>query len=198
MRTLAAKHTFEQDIKKSRFIATALRADSPEEALAAFAKISHINANHNCWAYRIGQDYRFNDDGEPGGSAGRPILAAIEGRDLDRVAVLVTRYFGGIKLGKGGLVRAYGGTAAKCLEAAPVARLRPKTRVRVSLPFDALGGIHTLLNSLGAQKVKEDYTSRGVDLELVVETNDLARFDADLKSLLRGGENLEILETFVA
>ncbi|CAM5191071.1 YigZ family protein [Oligella ureolytica] len=61
------------------------------------------------------RDYRFNDDGEPGGTAGRPILAAIEGRDLTNIVVLVIRYYGGIKLGTGGLVRAYGGTAAKCL-----------------------------------------------------------------------------------
>lgn len=73
---------------------------------------------HHCWAYRIGQTYRFNDDGEPSSSAGKPILAAIDGQGFDRVVVVVTRWFGGIKLGVGGLIRAYGGTAAQCLQQA--------------------------------------------------------------------------------
>ncbi len=81
-------------------------------------QISNTTATHNCWAYRIGQDYRFNDDGEPGGTAGRPILQAIEGQGVDRVVVVVTRWYGGIKLGAGGLARAYGGTAAECLRLA--------------------------------------------------------------------------------
>src|SRR3546814_18000784 len=76
------------------------------------------DATHNCWAWRIGDDYRSNDDGEPAGTAGRPILAAIDGQGMDRVVVVVTRWFGGIKLGAGGLVRAYGGTAAECLRRA--------------------------------------------------------------------------------
>lgn len=73
---------------------------------------------HHCWAYRIGQAYRFHDDGEPSSSAGKPILAAIDGQGFDHAVVVVTRWFGGIKLGIGGLIRAYGGTAAKCLQQA--------------------------------------------------------------------------------
>ena len=77
-----------------------------------------LTANHNCWAFRIGQTYRFNDDGEPSGTAGKPILQAIDGQSLDHIAVVVTRWFGGTLLGSGGLIRAYGGTAAMCLRAA--------------------------------------------------------------------------------
>jgi hypothetical protein len=80
---------------------------------------SPTDATHNCWAWRIGGDYRSSDDGEPAGTAGRPILAAIDGQGFDRVMVVVTRWFGGIKLGAGGLVRAYGGAAAECLRTAP-------------------------------------------------------------------------------
>src|SRR3546814_1073968 len=85
-------------------------------------------ANHNCWACRIGQTYRFSDDGEPGGTAGKPILQAIDGHDLDGIAVVVTRWFGGILLGSGGLVRAYGGTAALCLQGAAKVRIVPADR----------------------------------------------------------------------
>ena len=73
------------------------------------------DATHHCWAYRIGPAYRFGDDGEPGGTAGAPILRAIEGQGVDRVMVVVVRFYGGVKLGTGGLARAYGGTAAECL-----------------------------------------------------------------------------------
>ena len=113
--TLAALCTHEEDIKKSRFLAYAGPVASVAEAMALFARHGDPAATHNCWAYRIGNEYRFNDDGEPGGTAGQPILRAIDGQGFDRVAVLVVRWYGGIKLGAGGLVRAYGGCAANCL-----------------------------------------------------------------------------------
>src|SRR6202012_2980677 len=106
-----ARHS--EDIRKSRFLAQAAPVETPQQALAYVQAVSDAGATHNCWAYRIGQEYRFNDDGEPGGTAGRPILQAIEGQGIDRVVVVVTRWYGGIKLGAGGLARAYGGTAAE-------------------------------------------------------------------------------------
>ncbi len=92
--TLTAPCSYQEDIKKSRFAAYAGPVATVEEAMRFFAEHSDPEATHNCWAYRIGQEYRFNDDGEPGGTAGRPILQAIEGQDMDRVAVLVVRWFG--------------------------------------------------------------------------------------------------------
>ena len=115
---LAGHCRHEQEIKKSRFLAQAAPVDAPEAALAFVQDVADPAATHNCWAYRIGQAYRFNDDGEPGGTAGRPILQAIEGQGIDRAVVVVTRWYGGIKLGAGGLARAYGGTAAECLRLA--------------------------------------------------------------------------------
>src|SRR5690606_2732749 len=88
------------------------------------------DASHHCWAYRIGNEYRYSDDGEPGGTAGRPILQAIDGQGYDRVVVLVVRWFGGIKLGTGGLIRAYGGCAANCLRAGTRIEWVPRARVR--------------------------------------------------------------------
>jgi putative IMPACT (imprinted ancient) family translation regulator len=101
--TLAQPYRHLEAIKKSRFLALAAPVESTEQALAFLREVSDPAATHNCWAWRIGQDYRFNDDGEPGGTAGRPILQAVEGQGIDRVMVVVTRWYGGIKLGAGGL-----------------------------------------------------------------------------------------------
>ena len=134
--TLVAPCRYREEIKKSRFLAIAGPVASSEQALAFLGDVADPDATHNCWAFRIGQDYRFNDDGEPGGTAGRPILQAIEGQGVDAVMVVVTRWYGGIKPGAGGLVRAYGGTAPECLRRAarvpiaPLARLAPSCRVR--------------------------------------------------------------------
>ncbi|MDE2177063.1 MAG: YigZ family protein [Xanthomonadaceae bacterium] len=117
--TLAAPARFEQRVRHSRFLAVATSVDAAAAATAWIAAQSDAAASHHCWAYRIGDAYRFSDDGEPAGTAGHPILQAIDGQGLDHVAVLVSRWFGGIKLGAGGLVRAYGGTAAECLRTAP-------------------------------------------------------------------------------
>jgi hypothetical protein len=103
--TLSAPHTVETEVKKSRFIALAAPASSGADALAFVKRSSDASARHNCWAYKCGSDFRSSDDGEPGGTAGRPILSAIEGAGLDATVVLVTRWFGGIKLGTGGLTR---------------------------------------------------------------------------------------------
>src|SRR5690606_37193470 len=107
--TLARRATSVLEVKHSRFIANAAPVSSPAEALDYLSEVAVRDATHNCWAWRIGGDYRSSDDGEPAGTAGRPILAAIDGHGYDQVMVVVTRWYGGIKLGAGGLVRAYGG-----------------------------------------------------------------------------------------
>ena len=117
--TLAQPVSHTLEVKHSRFIAHTAPIDSAAAAMAILQQVAAADATHNCWAYRYGRDYRSSDDGEPAGTAGRPILAAIDGQGFDRVMVVVTRWFGGIKLGAGGLVRAYGGAAAECLRTAP-------------------------------------------------------------------------------
>lgn len=113
----------EKIIEKSRFITTSRHVESEEEAKEFIAEISkkYSDATHNCYAYicdKIGNFLRFSDDGEPQGTAGMPILEVIKSKSLKEVAVVVTRYFGGIKLGAGGLVRAYSGSVAENLDAA--------------------------------------------------------------------------------
>jgi uncharacterized YigZ family protein len=133
--TLAAPCSHAVEIKKSRFLAQAAPASSAEAAMAFVDSLRDNGGGHHCWAYRIGQAYRFNDDGEPSSSAGKPILAAIDGQGFNRAVVVVTRWFGGIKLGVGGLIRAYGGTATQCLQQAARQPIVHATRMALHCDF---------------------------------------------------------------
>ncbi|RIH79173.1 IMPACT family member YigZ [Calidithermus terrae] len=198
MTTLAAPHELEQLIQKSRFIARAAPAATPEEALAFLERVREREATHNCWAYRVGPLYRFSDDGEPGGTAGQPILRAIEGQGLDRVMVVVTRHFGGVKLGTGGLVRAYGGVAAECLRQAPRREVRPRVRVALEVPFELSGVVYGLLERGGLPRDAEGYTARGLRLELTLEAGALEAFQAALRDASRGVLRAEVVERLEA
>lgn len=164
--TLVQRSRHQEEIKKSRFLAIAEPVSSGEQALAFLREVAEPTATHNCWAYRIGQDYRFNDDGEPGGTAGRPILQAIEGQQMDGVAVVVTRWYGGIKLGAGGLVRAYGGTAAECLRQAERVPIVAMTRLGVHAEFAELALLKARLKELQAEVDNEQFGADGVELQL--------------------------------
>lgn len=164
LHALAGRCQHEQDIKKSRFLALAAPVDTPEEALAFVQEVSDAAATHNCWAYRIGQAYRFNDDGEPGGTAGRPILQAIEGQGIDHAVVVVTRWYGGIKLGAGGLARAYGGTAAECLRLAERVPIVPMATLALSCDFADLSLLKARLPELDATLDSETFHAEGADL----------------------------------
>jgi uncharacterized YigZ family protein len=178
--------SFEQIVKKSRFLAVALPVATEEEAKAALAAHGDAGANHNCWAWRIGAAYRFSDDGEPSGTAGKPILAAIDGQSLDHVVVIVTRWFGGILLGSGGLVRAYGGTAAACLKAAPMVELKPTIEGMVSLEFSDLARVKARLLSINDLTIAEEqFTATGADLTLRIpeaEADTVSQLVSDLTS----------------
>ncbi|MCR6627109.1 MAG: IMPACT family protein [Pseudoxanthomonas sp.] len=179
--TLAARASQLLEVKHSRFLAQASPVGSADDALAFLREIGDPAATHNCWAYRIGQEYRSSDDGEPAGTAGRPILAAIDGQGFDRVMVVVTRWYGGIKLGAGGLVRAYGGAAAECLRLAPREPLVAWATVELTCPFDDLGHVHAALAVHSAAKQDEDFDEHGARLRVQLPAD---RVDA-LKSQLR-------------
>src|SRR5690606_870518 len=122
---------------------------------------------------RIGQSYRFNDDGEPSGTAGKPILQAIDGQGLDRVVVVVTRWFGGVLLGSGGLVRAYGGTAALCLRNADKAPLIDTIPAMLTCLFGDLALLQARLGALwGVQLHHPAFTASGAQLALAVPRRD--------------------------
>ena len=192
--TLAAPHRFDIEIKKSRFIAQSAPADSVAVAMAFIATASDEDARHNCWAYRIGELYRSDDADEPAGTAGRPILAAIDGQGFDQVVVVVTRWFGGIKLGAGGLVRAYGGAAAECLRTAPrLARARMH-EVELSLGFAHLGAAHALMDAISAEKMEERFSAEGVQLRLRVRADQVERLGQQLRDASRGQATLRLLD----
>ena len=169
MFTLAKREVFEQEIKRSRFLAIALPVANEEAAKDFIARESYSDANHNCWAWRIGQNYRFNDDGEPSGTAGKPILQAIDGLELDNVAVVVTRWFGGTLLGSGGLIRAYGGSAALCLRAAELIELIPTETIYIRAHFSELALIKARLAGVEHLSIaSEEFHNTGADLRLEI------------------------------
>lgn len=169
MYTLERTETFGQDIKKSRFVAHAAPVASEDEAKAFIAAVSDPSANHNCWAWRVGQAYRFSDDGEPSGTAGKPMLQAIDGQALDRVAVVVTRWFGGILLGSGGLMRAYGGTAAACLKAAAKIEIILRIEGEIAAGFSDLAILKARLGALpDLIVVNEEFTATGAVLTVAL------------------------------
>ncbi|WAX95649.1 IMPACT family protein [Aminobacter sp. NyZ550] len=186
MFTLAQPETFAQDIKKSRFLAAAGPVADEVGAKAFVAAHSDAGANHNCWAWRIGQSYRFSDDGEPSGTAGKPILAALDGQHLDNVAVVVTRWFGGILLGSGGLVRAYGGTAAACLRAAAKTEIAISLEAKITCGFADLAIVQARLAAQsGVRIVAETFTATGAELKVALPEADvetIVRKIADLTS----------------
>ncbi len=163
--TLQATATFDQEIKKSRFRATAGPIANEQAARAFVAAHSDAAANHNCFAWRIGQVYRFSDDGEPGGTGGKPILQAIDGQALDGVAVVVTRWFGGILLGSGGLVRAYGGTAAACLRAMDRIELVARVTARLTCVFSDVALVRARLAAAPGVRIDEEkFVETGAEL----------------------------------
>lgn len=179
--TLAAPASHVLEVKHSRFLARAAPVATAGDALAFLRDAGDPAATHNCWAYRIGGAYRSSDDGEPAGTAGRPILAAIDGQGYDRVMVVVTRWYGGIKLGAGGLVRAYGGAAAECLRTAQRHPLVATTVLAVACPFEDLGAVHAALGPHQAAKQGESFDEHGATLALELPAD---RADA-LKTHLR-------------
>ncbi|MBW8369210.1 MAG: IMPACT family protein [Arenimonas sp.] len=192
--TLAAPAQFALEARKSRFLARACPVDSPEAAIAWLQQASDPAATHNCWAYRIGANYRSSDDGEPGGSAGRPILAAIDGQQLDHVAVVVTRWYGGTNLGVGGLVRAYGGAAAECLRTAPRREQVDWQHACLDCAFALAGAVHALLDASGAQKLHEHFDEHGLHLRLRLPASSYAALADRLRDVSRGAASLRPLE----
>ncbi|MBE1161151.1 IMPACT family protein [Dyella acidiphila] len=186
LHTLVAPARHSEDIRKSRFLAQAAPVETPQQALAFVQAVSDAGATHNCWAYRIGQEYRFNDDGEPGGTAGRPILQAIEGQGIDRVAVVVTRWYGGIKLGAGGLARAYGGTAAECLRLAARTPIVAMVQLGLCCDFAELARIKARLKELGAELEQEQFEADGARLQWRLPEQQLEEAKLRIVDISRG------------
>ncbi|AWN21927.1 IMPACT family protein [Deinococcus irradiatisoli] len=191
--TLAAPQRHDAVILGSEFLTFAERADTPEEALAQLAALRtrYPDATHHCWAYQIGARYRFSDDGEPGGTAGAPMLRAIQAQGLDHVMVVAVRYYGGTNLGTGGLMRAYGHGCAECLRVAERLEVRPRLARQVSAPYDHVSVLYHLLEQFPVERGEEHYSGEGLRLEVRLYPEDVEPFAAALRDGTRGSGVME-------
>nr|WP_225444296.1 YigZ family protein [Pseudomarimonas arenosa] len=193
---MATDAQHEIEVKRSRFLALAHPVKSADEALRWIEAVRVPDATHNCWALRIGETYRSSDDGEPGGSAGRPILAAIDGSGLDALAVVVVRWYGGTKLGVGGLIRAYGGAAAECLRLADRREIRTLIRASLSAPFELSGTLYHFCAQHDLQREGESHRSDGLILTVILEQQQLDSLQQALSDATRGRAQLQAMATF--
>jgi uncharacterized YigZ family protein len=188
-RTLRRRATHEDVVKRSRFVAVVAPLASPDEAEALVAEVraAHPEAGHVCWALAWGEQRRWSDDGEPGGTAGRPMLEVLDKRGLDRAVAVVARRYGGVKLGAGGLARAYGGAVARAVDAAGTAFVPDRDAIEVDAPF---ADADALLRALAAcPEVALDapgYGARGVELTGTVLRDARATVEALVADVTRG------------
>lgn len=166
MQCIQALHTIEELIKKSRFIGIILPCADETSALRFIHNLhhEHPHASHIVYAYRIltpdGLVCRFHDAGEPSGTAGKPIFQHLEGKDLINVAVIVIRYFGGIKLGAGGLTRAYSNTASAVIEQAEPVAYIVRVKLRLTLDYQQLQECEYHLKKHGAKILEQDFAEQ--------------------------------------
>lgn len=203
LRTLAAGTllTNEIEIKRSRFITTLARTDTPEAARALIdeVKADHPQARHNCSAYLIDpQDaaplQHSSDDGEPSGAAGTPMLEALRASNTWNATAVVTRYFGGILLGGGGLVRAYSTSVSEAVAAARIAYLAERCVLRTDLDPSDAGRIEGELRAKGATVLDTVWASR-VSLTIAIEPKRRESFDACLAQASAGVAKFRYVET---
>lgn len=175
-KTLLTRASDEFIINKSRFIGYGAPAASEEEALGFLADVrsAHKDASHHCYAYIIGANMgvmRYSDDGEPGGTAGMPIIEVMKARQITNACVVVVRYFGGVLLGAGGLTRAYSQGAATAINAAGVGEVSPTRRYLMEVPYPMLGHVEYLLKSLPVI-VEDKQFSDAIVMTLIVRARD--------------------------
>ncbi|WP_423840026.1 YigZ family protein [Vibrio mytili] len=164
---------FEEEIKKSVFITYLAHTPSVEAAKAFVEQIKtkHADARHNCWGFVAGRPedsmkWGFSDDGEPSGTAGKPILGQLSGSGVGEITAVVTRYSGGIKLGTGGLVKAYGGGVQQALKLLQTIEKKITTKLRLTLDYGFMSIAQSIMSQFGAVEVDADYSDQVV---LVVE-----------------------------
>lgn len=182
------------EIKKSNFITHLFSVTSVDEVNVYLEEIrkEHYKANHNCYAYIIGKNMEIkksSDDGEPSMTAGRPILNAMEKNDLTNALIVVTRYFGGIKLGASGLIRAYSSSAGEVIKCAELVKKVYTTKVKISYDYSLHGKIETFLRSLGYKLDNAEFTDK-VEYKVYVPIEDKEKFKKDLIALTNAKINI--------
>ncbi len=178
-------------VKGSKFIANAAPVAEKEEAEMYISSISarFKDATHNCFAYKTGMGdqaiFRFSDDGEPSGTAGRPILQAIETKKMTNVALVVTRYFGGTKLGTGGLIRAYNSAALQALNKAKIVAKYPQIIMRFKFPYEYTDAAQHLINKFGGNILETQFDEQTV-YRVKLKVSDEVDFKNELRNATSG------------
>ena len=181
--------------KKSRFIATVRPVETEEEALAFIEEMKkkYWDARHNCYVYSVGSNREFtrcSDDGEPSGTAGRPMLDVVLGEEIYNVAVVVTRYFGGVLLGTGGLVRAYSKAVQEGLAASAVIEKIRGAVLKVTTDYNGIGKIQYIAGERGIPVLDSDYTDKVV-MKLLVPEKELDGLKKALTEATNGRASME-------
>ena len=194
--TIAKNTTYEQTIKKSRFICSIARVSSEEEAQQFITSIQAANkkATHNCFAYMIGdndQIQRESDNGEPSGTAGIPILESLKLAKIHNVVAVVTRYFGGIKLGAGGLIRAYSNTTTEAIHQAGLVQRIKQAILKITVTYALHDPLLYYLKENNLEVAGEEY---GVNVETSIYVNETDLEDVKEKLINRFNDQLQITE----
>ena len=181
--------------KKSRFIATVVPVHTEEEALKFIEamKKKYWNATHNCFAYVIGEPDelpRCSEDGEPGGTAGKPMLDVLTGEEIHNAAIVVTRYFGGTLLGTGGLVRAYSSAAKQGLASSVIITKIPGVKLRLATDYAGLGKIQYIFGQRGIKILDSIYTDK-VEIAALVPLDVLEAVKAEIREGTNGQAGME-------
>ena len=184
--------------KKSRFIATVRLVETEEEAIAFIEEMrkKYWNATHNCFAYVIGENrecVRCSDDGEPSGTAGKPMLDVLLGEGMYNTAVVVTRYFGGTLLGTGGLVRAYSKAVQEGLAQSMVIEKQYGAIISIGTDYTGIGKIQYFIGERKIPVLESEYTDK-VQMKVIMPVGEVKRFLADLTEATNGRAKLEISE----
>ena len=200
-KTIAADEIFsaEYEIKKSVFIATVKHVEGEESAreFLQLMRKKYFDATHNCSAWILGETgnlQKSNDDGEPGGTAGNPILETLKKNDLTDTIVVVTRYFGGIKLGAGGLIRAYSHTAALGIDAAKIVRVTTFQKISLTLEYNFLATVENFLRKKNIRVESSDYADV-VTLNILILPAQVDDFITELTDLTAANFLHELKET---
>ncbi len=188
----AAVHRIEQVVDRSRFICTLARASTAEEA-QVFIKSMNAefpNATHNCWAYVLGPPgstdrIGMSDDGEPHGTAGRPMLTVLMHCGIGEIVAVVTRYYGGTNLGTGGLVKAYGGAVQEALVQLPTQLRVDAVTVTFAVGYAAIGAVQQMLPTVEAEVVAQQFTVEA-EFTVMVPRVQLPILEAQLQHITRG------------
>ncbi len=186
-RTIAASSEGLYKEKMSKFLAFAEPCRTVEEAkeIIAIYRKEYYDARHVCWAYMIGwerKDYRSNDDGEPSGTAGKPILGQINSFDLTDLVVIVVRYFGGIKLGTSGLIEAYRAAAAEALTAATIEERLVEDVIRIKFEYPSVGDVMRIVKEENATVLRQDF-ALDCRLDLALRLSGMPRLVERLEQL---------------